>query len=494
MRINTKTSLFKRLLKMGYIALLILGFGISTSSSWAFSRYFPDNTVYTIHEFESGFHGGDTGAWGATDELFIVKEVFTFMANGTFTGTYSNDDQLNRLIGDSLSGNNTFLTTYTPDSGASSGTYSVAVDGTLTVTFNPGTPDEETITGTLSENGQTVIFMESEYNDSEKWSSFGIGVGVKKGSGFSSSFPDDTVYTIHEFGSGFYGGDDGAWGDTDMVFTVKATLTFMSNGTFTEIYTNDDELNRHIGDDLSGNNTFVTTVFSTSGTSNGTYVIAADGTLTVIFYPGIPAEETMTGTLSGDGQTVIFMESKYNNSDKDSYFGIGVGVKKGSGFSSSFPDNTAYTIHEFESGFHGGDTGAWGVNDELFIVKEIFTFMTNGTFTGSYSNDDQLNRHIGDDLSGNNTFLTTYTPDSGTGSGTYAITADGTISLTFDPGTPDEETITGTLSENGQTVIFMDSEYNDNEKWSSFGFGVGVKSIVVNNGALPSILLLLLSD
>ncbi|MCD4742758.1 MAG: hypothetical protein K8R67_09830 [Desulfobacteraceae bacterium] len=179
MKINTKTHLFKKLLTMGFAALLILGFGISTSSSWAFSRYFPDNTLYTIHEFESGFHGGDTGAWGANDQLFIVNEVFTFMDDGTFTGSYSNDDQLNRHIGDDGSGHNTFSTTYTPDSGTGSGTYLIAADGTITLTFDPGTPDEETITGTLSEDGQTVIFMNSEYDDSEKWSSFGIGVGVK---------------------------------------------------------------------------------------------------------------------------------------------------------------------------------------------------------------------------------------------------------------------------------------------------------------------------
>ena len=180
MEINTRTPLLKGLLTIGFASLLILGFGVSAPSSWAFSRHFPDNTVYEIHEFESGFHGGDEGAWGVNDQLFIVKETFTFMSNGTFTGNCTKDDELNRQIGDDQNGNNTFSTTFTPSTGTGSGTYSVSSDGTVTVTFDPGTPDEETITVVLSEDGQTVIFANSEFNNSEKWSSFGIGVGVKK--------------------------------------------------------------------------------------------------------------------------------------------------------------------------------------------------------------------------------------------------------------------------------------------------------------------------
>ena len=40
--------------------------------------------------------------------------------------------------------------------------------------------DDDEITGVLSADGQTIIFGYSEYDDTESYSSFGFGVGVKK--------------------------------------------------------------------------------------------------------------------------------------------------------------------------------------------------------------------------------------------------------------------------------------------------------------------------
>jgi hypothetical protein len=326
---NIGIFLLKQLLIIGLAFLLILMFGVFAPSSWAaFDRYFPNNTVYEVNEFASGFHGGDANAWGANDQLFILKETFTFMSNGTFTASYSNDDGLNRFIGDDQDGNNTFSTTYSPESGTDNGTYSISSDGEVTITFDPGGEDEETFSGTLSEDGQTVIFAYSEYSNSNRYSTFGIGVGVKKGTGFSNTLPNNTVYEVNEFDSGFHGGDADAWGANDQLFILKETFTFMSNGTFTASYSNDDGLNRFIGDDQDGNNTFSTTYSPESGTDNGTYSISSDGEVTITFDPGGEDEETFSGTLSEDGQTVIFAYSEYSNSDRYSTFGIGVGVKK----------------------------------------------------------------------------------------------------------------------------------------------------------------------
>ncbi len=491
---NTKNFLLKRLFILSFALLLIIGFEIPASYSLAFSRYFPDDTVYEIHEFESGFHGGAEGAWGANDQVLIMKETFTFMSDGTFTGSCTKEDELNRQIGDDSEGNNTFSTTFTSGSGTESGIYSISSDGTITITFDPGTPDEESGAGILSEDGQTFIFVNSEFSDSEKWGSLCIGMGVKKGSGFSQYFPDDTVYEIHEFESAFHGGAVGSWGVNDKVLIMKETFTFMSDGTFTGSCTKEDELNRQIGDDLEGNNTFSTTFTSGSGTESGIYSISSDGTITITFDPGTPDEESGAGILSEDGQTFIFVNSEFNDSEKWGSQCIGMGVKKGSGFSQYFPDDTVYEIHEFESAFHGGAVGSWGVNDKVLIMKETFTFMSDGTFTGSCTKEDELNRQIGDDLEGNNTFSTTFTSGSGTESGIYSISSDGTITITFDPGTPDEESGAGILSEDGQTFIFVNSEFNDSEKWGSQCIGMGVKRVALNNGVLSSILLLLLGD
>ena len=472
---------------MCLIVMVLAALVLSGAPASAFDSSFPDNTIYVVYEFESGFHGGSPGAWGANDQLFIVKETFTFMANGTFNDTYSNDDSLTRLIGDDGSGGNTFTTTYSPDSGSETGTYRVSADGVVTLTFTG--PDPEVISGVLSENGQTIIFGYGEYDDSESYASFGIGVGVKKGSGFSSALPDNTIYTINSFASGFHGGSPGAWGANDELSIVKEVLTFMADGTFSGTFIFEDSLNRLIGADGSGGNTFTTTYQTESGGENGTYTISSDGVVTLTFPP--PDSEVVSGVLSEDGQTMIFAFGEYDDSESYASFEISVGVKKGTGFSSAFPNNTTYLVNEFESGFHGGVPGAWGANDQLFVVKTTLSFMSNGTFTGTFSNDDSLNRFIGADGSGGNTFTTTYDPDSGSDSGTYTVSSDGVVTLTFTG--PESEVITGMLSADGQTIIFGYREYEDNNSYGSFGIGVGVKR-PAQEIAFPSTGLLLLLD
>ena len=264
----------------------------------------------------------------------------------------------------------------------------------------------------------------------------------------------------------------------------------MADGSFTGSYSNDDELRRSIEESPTGNNTFTTIFSPESGTDIGTYSVSSDGTVSITFTDD---QETITGLLRADGQTVIFAYSEFSDNDKEGSVGIGAGVKKGSGFSQHFSENTVYEVYEFESGFNGGLAGAWGQTDELWIAKENFTFKPNGTFTASFTNDDELRRTIGEDGGLHNTFSTTFNEGSGSDSGTYSILPDGTVTITFDPGEPDEETISGVLSADGQTVIFAYSEFSNDDKEGSLGFSVGVKKTVVR-GALSSLMLLLLGD
>ena len=497
-----KTGFFNRQMFWGKIASLIFialtALIISGAPAWAFDSSLPDNTVYVINEFESGFHGpGDpSDAWGSNDQLLFLKGSIIFMADGTFAATSTTDDELNRTIGDDPQGNNTFTTTRTQQPGSASGTYSVTPDGVITITFTFEGEDPDVMTGVLSADGQTVIFGYSEYSESEKHASCGIGVAVKKGSGFASSFPDNTVYVINEFESGFHGPGDpsDAWGSNDQLLFLKGSIIFMADGTFAATSTTDDELNRTIGDDPQGNNTFTTTRTQQPGSASGTYSVTPDGVITITFTFEGEDPDVMTGVLSANGQTVIFGYSEYNESEKHASCGIGVGVKKGSGFDSSFPDNTVYVINEFESGFHGVDSSGgagWGANDQLFIVKAIFTFMANGDFTGTYSNDDRLTRFIGDDGEGGNTFTTTFEGDSGSLSGTYTISSDGVVTITIIFAGEDPDIITGVLSADGQTVIFGYSEYDDSQSEASFGIGVGVKRAVTQKPILTPIFLLL---
>ena len=163
-----------------------------------------------------------------------------------------------------------------------------------------------------------------------------------------------------------------------------------------------------------------------------------------------------------------------------------------SAFDSSFPDNTVYTIYEFESGFHGPDPyGGWGANDQLFAVKETLTFMADGSFSATINFDDEVTRNIGDDVAtGNNKFTTTLNEDSGSGSGTYTVSADGVVTINYDG----DDSLSGALSADGQTIIFGYNDFDDGSKYSSFGIGIGVKRIVQQRGGHTAGILFLLGE
>lgn len=473
------------------LLLLILVFGVFISPSWAaFDSTFPDNTVFTAHSFESGFQGDiSNGPW-STEQMYIVKDQFTFMADGTFTTNLITDDELTRSIGDDQQGGNTFSVSYASETGTESGTYSISPDGTVTMTF---TGEEDSATGVLSEDGQTFIISFSEYSENDGYGVFGIGMGVKRGSGFESTLPDNTIYETRVFESGFQGGGGGQW-SAEQMYLVTDRITFMADGTFTTNLITDDELTRSIGVDQEGGNTFSVTYSSETGTESGTYSISSDGTVTLTF---TGEGDSATGVVSEDGQTFIFSFSEYSENDGYGVFGIGVGVKRGTGFESSFPDNTVYASGEFESGFLGGSDGQWSA-EQQYLVNDVFTFMADGTFTTNLITDEELTRSMGSDGNGGNTFSVTHSSVTGTESGTYSIASDGTVTLTFnDEG--EEDVATGILSEDGQTFIFSFSEYDNTDSYGVFGIGMGVKSLIEaasssGSNSLLSILPLILEE
>lgn len=304
------------------------GFGIGIKQGSGFPSAFPENTTFLIHEFESGFYGGAPGAWGDTDQLCVIQETITFMTDGTFTGSHTIDDSLTRTIGED-GGGNTFTTDYVQEPpGDDSGTYLVADDGTVTLTFTG--PDPDVIQGFLSENGQVVAFGYGEYEDENQYGSFGFGVGIKQGSGFPPTFPDNTTYLVQEFESGFHGGllgeSPGAWGSSDQLSVIQETFIFMADGTFTGNFSIDDSLTRTIDDDGSGGNTFTTTIVQDSGSDSGTYTVADDGTVSLTF-TGPDPEEISVG-LSENGQVITFGYSEYENENQYGSFGVGIGIKR----------------------------------------------------------------------------------------------------------------------------------------------------------------------
>jgi uncharacterized protein YodC (DUF2158 family) len=442
--------------------------------------------TYVMHIFRSGFHGGDVGAWGENDELNVEEIELVFDGAGNVTSSFS-EDQLNRelleqpveSVPDDWVLANTYNTTYSTDSDTDIGTYSVLSDGTVTITFSDGDG-----TGMLSSDGNTIVFSEAEFEDSEQWGSISFGVGVKQGSGFNNSSLSGT-YVMQIFRSGFHGGVGGAWGENDELNVEEIEFVFDGAGNFTSSFT-EDQINRELlnilvdldpgpGTDHGLQNTYNTTHSTDSDTDFGTYSVASDGTFTVTFNDGSGG----TAMLNSDGNNFVFSEGVFENSEQRGSMEFGVGVKQGSGFDNSSLSGT-YVMHIFHSGFQGVGTGGWGVNDELRSEEIEFIFDGAGNFTSSFT-EGQINRELLDQLllylPGDyvleNTYDTIYTTDSDTDFGTYSVASDGTVTVTFTGG----DGGTAMLSSDGNTFIFSEAEFEDSEYWGSVSFGVGIKQI-----------------
>jgi hypothetical protein len=436
--------------------------------------------TYVMYIFNSGFNGGDPGAWGENDELRSEKIVFIFDGAGNFTSSFT-EAQIERALSDvSFEYNpgdwvfeNTYNTGYTADSDTNSGTYSVASDGTVTITLSDGGG-----TAMLSSDGNTFIFSEAEFDDGDRWGSVSFGVGVKQGSGFNNSSLSGT-YVMHIFNSGFQGVGTGGWGTNDEIRSEELELIFDGAGNVTASFT-EGQIERELSEQpllYLGSwvfeNTYNTTYSIDSDTDSGTYTVTNDGTITITLSDG-----GGTAMLSADGNTFIFSEAEFEVSEHWGSVSFGVGVKQGSGFDNSDLSGT-YVMHIFNSGFQGGAPGAWGENDEIRSEEIELIFDGAGNVTASFT-EGEIERELSEqpflylpgDYVFENTYNTTYSTDSDTDSGTYSVASDGTITITLSDGGG-----TAMLSSDGNTFIFSEAEFEDSEQWGSISFGIGVKQI-----------------
>lgn len=116
--------------------------------------------------------------------------------------------------------------------------------------------------------------------------------------------------------------------------------------------------------------------------------------------------------------------------------------------------NGTYVYGQLGSAFQGADVnGGFGEIDSERAYPGEFTFDGLGGCTDSFTKN-VINRTIDETPSHSNTFTTTFSstfyPPSPCA---YNLTADGTLTMTFDPGGPGETTVTGTVSANGNMII-----------------------------------------
>lgn len=283
---------------------------------------------------------------------------------------------------------------------------------------------------------------------------------------------------------------NGGWGSSDEWSVGNIEVTFNGQGGFTAT-SSEMGIQRQIrevpvewGMDSVLSNKFATTPTSFSDPAvSGTYVVTSDGHFTLTL-PEI-GQPPVTGWVSPNRQTLVFGETQYEPGNFWSRVSLAVGVKKGAGMPNTI--SGTYVVHEFGGAFGGGDpNGGWGSNDERSLGKIVITFNNdiNRTFSVS-STDFSISRYMGEvsinrgnaqnpDQVMSNKFTTTSGNEGGAVNGTYTITPDGQFTLNFmEDGQP--ASVSGWVSENGQSVIFGQWQYDAANFWGWVSLGVGFK-------------------
>jgi len=381
---------------------------------------------------------------------------------------------------------NQYTMTCSEDPDTGSGTYSVDSDGDLSISYDDGP-----MPGAVSPNGEVLILSEADCDLPNHYCSMGLGVGVKKGSEGTSSLVGN--FTVYEFESGFHGGEAGwAWGANDQQFLIQTNFNFNGSGNYTETL-DEYKHNRQIIDgpmtnlfdsgvtDYALPNQYTMDCPTISGETGASTYSVTSGIVT-LNYGDVP----MTGVLSASGNVLLLSESDCDDDDRSCSMVLGVGVKRGASMELTDLQGT-FVVYEYESGFHGGEAGgAWGMNDEQFMMQSVISFDGSGECTILSLDEYRQNRELidgqknlfpgGDDtdddyaLANQHTTTCSLTTEPSGETKTYSLSSTGTITINYDDGP-----MYGVLSADTNVLILSESECSDNDKYCSMVLGVGVK-------------------
>jgi len=168
-------------------------------------------------------------------------------------------------------------------SSAVSGTYSVAADGSLTITPASGSP----LSGGISADGKTLVLSQLTAGQPSAFAA-----GIEQGQNFTNADVVGTYNIVNYTGNSA----EFATLDFDGAGNFSGTATSNSNGTIS------------------------------NSSATGTYAVVADGTLTIVFprrcYPACHGSSPVfTGGVSSDGNTLVFTDV---NAGGFSAAGVGV--------------------------------------------------------------------------------------------------------------------------------------------------------------------------
>ena len=307
------------------------------------------------------------------------------------------------------------------------------------------------------------------------------------------------TYVLYDLQSAFGGGPDrnGGWGVSDSSSISRAEVTFNGAGSWSGTSTL-YELERQISEEqyaISGQDQVLSNKFTvlapapSTDSISGTYTVGSDGSGSITHPEG-----TDPIFVSADGNLFLMGKRNYDAASRYAYVNLAVAVKKGSGHSARSLNGT-YVLYDLQSAFGGGPdrNGGWGVSDSSSISRAEVTFNGAGNWSGR-STLYELERQISEEqyaISGQDQVLSNKftvlapAPSTDSISGTYAVSSDGSGSITHPEGTDPIF-----VSADGSLFLMGKRNYDAASRYAYVNLAVGVKKTSARQGA-PWIQLLL---
>jgi len=339
---------------------------ISANGSFTFSTKYATSDVYDVSVSTQPVNPSQTcvvtngsGTVDSSNVTDISVVCMTGVANANLKGTYTAVRyDYGGVTGDAgdlwtvtFDGAGNFSGTLVENkggkvgSGAVSGTYTVAADGTLNINWTGGVT---TLTGGLSSDGNTWVTSQTNAGGF-RGDAADVLVGIKQGQTNFSNANLKGTYAAVRYDYGSTGDRGGLW-----------IVTFDGAGNF------------------SGTDTLNNAGTVSSVAVSGTYTVAADGALTISPTGG----STITGGLSADGNTLVTSQTTVGVSPE-----VLVGIKQGqTNFSNANLKGTYAAVRYDDSSTVDSDSlltltfnGTGGVMGTG--VQNSFPVAVSGTYT-----------------------------------------------------------------------------------------------------------------
>jgi hypothetical protein len=431
---------------------------------------------YTVSSYSQLFQGPSAapGSYGSAKEVFVEFSDLSIQPGSSSYSIQMTEASMQRVISEwneSSNGENLIRNAYTNifSVGQDSGSGNLVPGANNAVIIDGGD-----ITLPFDSTTNVAILLTVDENSAD-YEEVGMGLIVRKSRNLSDSDVNGT-YIRFTIGNENSGATPSGWGNMDTMLMEQSTMVFDGDGNFTEQVEewashrviSENEVVVSESDRYFDSYCTVLPPETNSYSSAGTYSVnSADGRV-VLNMP----ELSFTNQVSPDGNLVVAALAQADSESAGCYFSLA--IKQPTSFPTNLVD-AVFFLSEIEEEFGWSFSTAGNSYNSIETGRTYLFLKSDGTFSmrSDYWNiDNTLDNwravQYPNGMVSKNKFTTESEPRGiEFSSGTYSISATGTVMLMFDNG----DMGMAQLSENGQYVVygFVDGEEGYAERVMGFG-------------------------